>query len=153
VPEGELRAGPNCYAIIDSYILYGMNMKYLALPVVAFTLLAVVGCAFSFSNSTYNDGFDFPSEDVSKIMIGQTTCDELIKMFGGPLSKYEVSEDEEQWMYSYSTGNKFEISGFLTDKAQSTSQHKSLYIRLKNGIITSFSYTESSEPHGLIKTH
>jgi hypothetical protein len=128
-------------------------MKHLTLSVVAFILLAVVGCAFSFGNSTYSDGFDFPSENVKKIMIGKTTANELIQMFGGPLSKSEVSETEEEWMYSYSTGNKFEVNGFLTDKLQSTSHRKTLYIRLKNGIITNFSYTETSEPQGSAQVH
>jgi hypothetical protein len=118
-------------------------MKLLTLSAAAFVLLAVVGCAFSFGNSTYNDGFDFPSENVKKIMIGKTTSNELIQMFGGPLSKYDVSENEEQWTYSYSTGNKYEVRGFLTDKAQSTSRRKTLSIRLKNGTVANISYTES----------
>jgi hypothetical protein len=130
-----------------------VNMKYLSLSVASFILLAVVGCASSFSESTTNNGFDFPSENVKKIIKGKTTGNELIQMFGGPLFKWDVSEDEEHWMYSYTTGNKFEVKGFLTDKVQSTSQHKSLFIFLKNGIITNFNYTETPEPLGSAQAH
>ena len=117
-------------------------MKLLTLSVAAFMILAVVGCALSFGSSTNNDGFDFPSENVKKIVIGKTTSNELIHMFGGPLAKYDVAENEEQWTYSYSTGNKYEVRGFLTDTAQSTRRRKTLSIQLKNGTVTSFSYTE-----------
>ena len=121
-------------------------MKHLKLSVVAFLLLVVVGCSLSFSHSTHNDGFDFPSGNVNKIMIGKTTGNELIQMFGGPLSKSEASENEEQWMYSSSTVTKYTVRDLLNDKVETAGQHKTLYIRLKNGIVTNFSYTESLEP-------
>lgn len=120
-----------------------VNMKHLTFPVVAFISLAVVGCALAFHHTTYNDGFDFPSENVNKIMKGKTTGDELIQMFGGPLEKFEVSENEEEWKYSYSTGTEIVEHGFLTDKEQSTSQHKTLDILLKNGTVTDFTFTDS----------
>ena len=123
-----------------------MNMKHLKLSVVAFLLLAVVGCALSFSHSTHNDGFDFPSRNVNRIIIGKTTDNELIQMFGGPLSKSEASENEEKWMYSSSTGTEYIVKGLLNDNVETAGQHKTLYIRLKNGIVTNFSYTESLEP-------
>jgi outer membrane protein assembly factor BamE (lipoprotein component of BamABCDE complex) len=123
-----------------------VNIKHLTFSVVAFILLAVVGCSFAFHRSTYNDGFDFPSENVNKIMKGETTGDELIQMFGGPLAKIEVSENEEEWKYSSSTGTEIVAKGFLTDKEQSTGQHKTLDIMLKNGTVTDFTYTESHEP-------
>jgi hypothetical protein len=123
-----------------------VNNKHLTFSVVAFSLLAVVGCTLAFHRTTYNDGFDFPSENVNKIMIGKTTGDELIQMFGGPLAKIEVSEDEEEWKYSSSTGTEIVVKGFLTDKEQSTGQHKTLDIMLKNGTVTDFTYTESHEP-------
>ena len=100
----------------------------------------------SFKHTVYSDGFDFPSENVSKIVTGKTTGKELIQLFGGPYEKYEISEDEEQWVYFYSTGTKFVIKSLLTDRDQSTGRHKALSVRLKNGTITSFSYSESSEP-------
>jgi hypothetical protein len=82
---------------------------------------------------------------VNKIIRGKTTGDELIQMFGGPLAKIEVSENEEEWKYSCSTGTQIVVKGFLTDQEQSTGQHKMLDIMLKNGIVTDFTYTENTE--------
>ena len=129
-------------------------MKYSTLSVVAFILLSVVGCAYSFRDSSYDDGFDFPSENVKKILKGKTTADELIQMLGGPRSKYEISENEEEWIYFYATGNQFESRGFLTDQVQQSTRHyKVLNIRIKNGTIMSFYYTEGSEPYGSAQAH
>lgn len=121
-------------------------MKYLMLSVAAFILLAVTGCMSTFKHTVYSDGFDFPIENVNRIVTGKTTGKELIQMFGGPFEKYEISEDEEQWVYFYSTGTKFVVNSLLTNKVESTGQHKTLSVRLKNGTITNFSYSESSEP-------
>jgi hypothetical protein len=123
-----------------------VNIKHTRFSIVAFISLAVVGCAFAFQRSTYKVGFDFPSENVSKIMKGKTTGDELIKMFGGPLEKVEVSENEEEWKYFYSTGIEIVEKSFLTDKEQSTGQFRTLDIMLKNGAVTDFTYTESRKP-------
>jgi hypothetical protein len=118
-------------------------MRHLKLTVAAVILFAAVGCTFSFRHSTESDGFDFPSENVNKIIKGKTTGKELIHMFGGPLSKFDVSENEEQWIYSFSTGTKYSVEGLLADEAGSTGHHKTLYILLKNGTVTNFTYTES----------
>jgi hypothetical protein len=119
-------------------------MKHLMSFFIAFILLSADGCALSYHRTTYNDGFDFPSENISKIVKGKTTGDELVEIFGGPLAKSEVSEDEEIWRYSSTTGTKIEQTGFLSDEVQSTRQHKTLDVRLKNGIVTDFSYTEGN---------
>jgi hypothetical protein len=120
-----------------------VNTKHLTLSVIAFVPLAVVGCALSYHRSDDNDGFDFSSGNVNKIIKGKTTANELIQLFGGPLSKSEVSENEEEWKYSYSTSIKIEEKYFLTDEVQSTGHHKTLDILLKNGTVTSFTYSES----------
>lgn len=104
--------------------------------------LAVAGCSMSYHRQTFNDGFDFPSENVSGIIIGKTTSDELIELFGGPLAKNDISETEEVWRYSYSTGIRIEEDDFFTDDVQSTHQYKMLVIKLKNGTVTNFTYTE-----------
>jgi hypothetical protein len=130
-----------------------VNMKYFMLSVAAFILLAVAGCMSSFKHTVYSDGFDFPSENVKKIVVEKTTGKELMQMFGGPFEKYEISDDEEQWIYFYSTGTKFTVKSLLTDKVQSTGQHKTLSARLKKGIVTNFSYSESSEPLDSERAH
>jgi hypothetical protein len=132
-----------CNGAVANCLYFVVNMKYLKLSVTAVILLAVIGCTFSFRHSTDNDGFDFPSENVNKIIKGKTTGNEIIQMFGGPLSKLEVSKNEEQWIYSFSNRTKFSVEGLLTDKAELTGHHKALYILLKNGTVTNFTYTES----------
>jgi outer membrane protein assembly factor BamE (lipoprotein component of BamABCDE complex) len=131
------------YAVASCFFIVA-NMKHLTFSVVAFFLLAADGCALSYHRTTYNDGYDFPSENVNQIIRGKTTSDELVQMFGGPLAKTEVSEDEEIWRYSSTTGIKTEQTGFLTDEVQSTRQRKTLDIRLKNGTVTDFNYTEGN---------
>jgi outer membrane protein assembly factor BamE (lipoprotein component of BamABCDE complex) len=134
-----------CTSMISSREFFiVVNMKHLALFVIAFIMLAAEGCSLSYHRTTYNDGFDFPSENVNRIIKGVTTDDELVEMFGGPLAKSEVSDDEEIWRYSSTTGIKIEETGFLTDEIQSTRQRKTLDIRLKDGTVTDFSYTEGN---------
>jgi hypothetical protein len=130
-----------------------VNKRCMMLSAVAFILLAAAGCMSSFKHTVYSDGFDFPSENVKKIVAGKTTGKELIQMFGGPFEEYEISEDEEQWVYFYSTGTKFVEKSLLTDRVESTGQHKTLSARLKKGIVTSFSYSESSEPLDSDRAH
>jgi outer membrane protein assembly factor BamE (lipoprotein component of BamABCDE complex) len=118
-------------------------MKLATLSVVAVVVLAIAGCSLAYHRKTYNDGFDFPGENADLIVKGKTTGDEIIEMFGGPLQKIDVSEDEEHWRYFYSTGIEIEESGFLTDEMQSSRRNKTLVIVLKHGIVTDFTYTES----------
>jgi outer membrane protein assembly factor BamE (lipoprotein component of BamABCDE complex) len=119
-----------------------VNMKLATLSVVAFVMLAMAGCSLGYHRKTFNDGFDFPNENVDLIVNGKTTGDEIIEMFGGPLQKIEVSESEEHWRYFYSTGFEIKESGFLTDETQSSRWHKTLVIVLKHGVVTNFTYTE-----------
>ena len=117
-------------------------MKPITLSVAAFILLAIAGCSLAYHRRTFDDGFDFPGEYADKIIKGKTTGDEIIKMFGGPLSKTEIPENKEQWRYFYKTGVEIKESGFLTDEEHSTRWHKTLVILLKNGIVIDYTYTE-----------
>ena len=118
------------------------NMKFATLSVVTVVMLAIAGCSLAYQRKTFNDGFDFPDENVDLIVKGKTTGDEIIEMFGGPLQKSAVSENEEHWRYFYSAGLEIKESGFLTDEMQSSRRHKTLVIVLKHGIVTDFTYTE-----------
>jgi len=120
-------------------------MKILAAFIVAIVLFEAVGCALSYRRSTDNDGFDFPSDKVKKIIKGKTTGDEIIHMFGGPFSKSDISENEEEWGYYYSSGVEINENSFLSNYVYATGYRKSLVIRLKNGTVSNFIYTES--PH------
>jgi hypothetical protein len=117
-------------------------MKLTTISVVAIVMLAIAGCSLSYHRKTFNDGFDFPSEYVGEIVKGKTTGDEIISMFGGPLQKNDISDNEEQWRYYYMTGIEINENGFLTDEQHSSRWSKTLVIVLKNGIVTNFIYSE-----------
>ena len=119
-------------------------MKHPSRPVIFFMLMLTAGCTLAFDHNIYNDGFDFPSENVKRITKGKTTTDDLVRLFGGPLSKRDVSEDEEIWGYSYSSGVKIIENGLFTDSIQDTHHRKTLNIHIKNGTVVDFTYTESN---------
>jgi len=104
-------------------------------------LLAVAGCSLFYRNEAYNIGFDFPSENVSKIINGKTTAEEVIHLFGGPYAKSDVTDNEAVWRYYYSTSSTDRESNIFVHEAKSSHQNKTLIIRLKNGIVTHHSYS------------
>jgi outer membrane protein assembly factor BamE (lipoprotein component of BamABCDE complex) len=120
--------------------------KFLKFTAVVFILLAVAGCNWAFGHPTNSDGFDFSSDSVKKIAKGSTTDTEIIQLFGGPIAKLEYPQDEEEWLYYYTTDTEIADRDFLTDEAHSIIHRKSLRIRLKNGTVTNFKCDESSEP-------
>ncbi len=98
-------------------------MKFkLVLPVV----LAIVlfGCA----GIVREIGRDFDSTKVDQIKKGKTTADEVMKLFGEPVSKLVVSVTESQWIYTYSRGP--------ADKP------KELQIILIDGVVKDYVYSE-----------
>jgi outer membrane protein assembly factor BamE (lipoprotein component of BamABCDE complex) len=116
-------------------------MKHFKSSVVALLLLAAAGCSMSYRNETYDIGFDFPSENVSKIVDGKTTADDLIHLFGGPYAKHGDSENEEVWRYYYATSHSYKENDILANEITSFHQNKTLLIRLKNGVVIHHSYS------------
>lgn len=106
------------------------------------SMLIVTGCA----TSSYSVGKDFSSENVKLIVKGKTTGKQLIEMFGEPFTKSVMSETEEKWIYTYTSGTAKAQSYVLTTKVESTGQQKMLDVLLKNGIVTNFAYTEGAVP-------
>ena len=100
------------------------------------------GCALSFNRETTNDGFDFPSANVSRIVRNKTTADELVQLFGGPLEKTELPDNSEEWKYYYSTGYELKEQGFLTDYEKSEHHSRTLYLQLTNGVVKDYTYRE-----------
>ena len=66
-----------------------MKIRFIAL--VTFLNLSLVGCA----TSTYSVGKPFPSENVSQIVKGKTTSQDLIRLFGEPFTKTVLSATDE----------------------------------------------------------
>ena len=88
----------------------------IALSLVATSLS---GCATS--SGGYSVGRDFNSSAVSQIVKGETTKDDIVRMFGEPFSKTVISENEEKWMYVYDAGTvKVQGGVFAITTAQVT---------------------------------
>ena len=105
-------------------------------------LFALIGCA----TSNYTVGKDFDSTLVKKIEKGKTTSDDLFQMFGYPFSKTVVTENEEKWIYMYSSGTAKAQSYIITTKASTTGQQKMLDILIKDGVVINFTYNEGPMP-------
>ncbi len=110
-------------------------------------LSTLTACA----TSSYSFGRAFPTENVKQIVKGKTTGAELVLLFGEPFAKTVISETEEKWIYTHSSGTASAQSYVFTTKVQTTGQQKSLDILLKNGMVTNFTYTEGSGPIGTIQ--
>ena len=103
------------------------------------------GCA----TSSYSTGRDFDSSSVNQIIKGETTKADLLQMLGQPFSKTVISENEEKWIYMYSSGTAKAQSYFFTMKVESTGQQKMLDILLRDGIVTNYTYNEGPMPSSL----
>lgn len=113
-------------------------MKYLSLVFFALVALNLNGCA----TTSYSVGKDFSSENADKIVKGKTTRNQLVTMFGQPFSKTVMSENEEKWIYTYSSGTAKAQSYVVGMKVKTTGSQKTLDILLKNGIVTNYAFTE-----------
>ncbi|MFZ2540775.1 MAG: hypothetical protein WAW75_03255 [Gallionella sp.] len=122
-------------------------MKHLASTLFVLAMLSMSGCA----TSTYSVGRDFPTEQVSKIVRSKTTSAELKQMFGEPFSKTVVSETEEKWLYTHSSGSAHAQSFVFTMKVETTGQQKTLDILLKGSIVTNYTFTEGPSPMAIVK--
>ena len=103
------------------------------------------GCA----TSSYSTGRDFDSSSVNQIIKGETAKADLLQMLGQPFSKTVISENEEKWIYMYSSGTAKAQSYFFTMKVESTGQQKMLDILLCDGIVTNYTYNEGPMPGSL----
>ena len=103
------------------------------------------GCA----TSSYSTGRDFDSSLVNQIIKGETTRADLLQMLGQPFSKTVMSENEEKWIYMYSSGTAKAQSYVFTMKVESTGRQKMLDILLRDGIVTNYTYNEGPMPGSL----
>jgi len=117
-------------------------MKSIAFVLCLVFLFSVVGCA----TSSYSVGRDFSNQNVSMIVKGKTTSADLVQLFGEPFTKTVMSETEEKWIYTYSSGTATAQSYVLTMKVESKGNQKTLDVLLKNGIVTNFTFTEGPGP-------
>jgi len=103
---------------------------------------ALVGCA----SGNYSVGNDFSAEQVTQIVKGETTTDELVAWFGQPYSKVVISESETKWMYIHTKGSAKMQSYLVTAKYTSSGTQKMLDVLVKNNIVTNYTFTSGPIP-------
>jgi hypothetical protein len=116
------------------------NMKSISLVAVVVVSLVVFGCTQILPPSSM--GRDFPGENVGKIVRGKTTDNDLIQMFGEPLSKTLISETEKNWIYTYSSGTATVVRHLTSVETKYKGNAKTLDILLKNGVVINFTFTD-----------
>ena len=62
--------------------------------------LGLVGCATTSLNENYGN-FNLTQENVAKIQKGVTTKEEILSLFGQPMSKIQNSSLGEMWTYAH----------------------------------------------------
>jgi len=117
-------------------------MKNLIISITVTALLVLTGCA----TSSYTYGNNFASENVSKIVKGKTTKQEIVTMFGQPFLKSVISKTGEKWVYSYSSGTASAQSYLVTTTVETTGTQKMLDILIENGIVENYTFTEGPMP-------
>jgi outer membrane protein assembly factor BamE (lipoprotein component of BamABCDE complex) len=115
------------------------TIKAIRLQIAALVLcLGIWGCATAESTG----GRDFDSSQVSQIVKGKTTSDEILKMFGTPNEKQPEMEDAERWSYYYVTATNH-VHNVFVFKEEITGYKKTLNILLNNDkIVVNFTLDE-----------
>ncbi|MBD1583467.1 hypothetical protein [Pseudoalteromonas sp. S16_S37] len=103
-----------------------------------FLAVLASGCA----KSSYTVGVDFSSDDVKKIEKGKTETSELVMLFGEPFSKVVLSETDEKWLYTHSSGTANVQSYIITANIETKGIQKTLDILVRNGVVINYTYSE-----------
>ena len=118
-----------------------MSCRFLVL--LSFVVLSVVGCA----TSNYSVGKDFATGNISKIVKGKTTTEELVALVGSqPFTKTVLSGTEEKWMYMYTTASSTAQNYVVTMNVKTTSYQKTLDVLITNGVVTNYTFNEGTNP-------
>jgi hypothetical protein len=118
-----------------------MNFHYITM--VSFIILSFSGCA----TSSYSVGKNFASENVTKIIKGKTTSEELIVLLGEPYTKTVLSASDEKWIYMHSEGTTKAQSYIVTIDVKTIGTQKMLDVLISNGLVVNFAYTEGINPY------
>lgn len=121
------------------------HMKLDFIVMVSLTVLLLSGCA----TSSYSVGENFASENVSQIIKGKTTSDELIALLGEPYSKTVLSDTDEKWLYMYSEGQAEAQSYIVSMDVKTTGTQKVLDVLISDGVVVNFAYTEGENPYNI----
>ncbi|WP_085600208.1 MULTISPECIES: hypothetical protein [unclassified Pseudomonas] len=98
------------------------------------------------ATSHYTAGRDFPSASVASISKGKTTTTELKAMFGEPYTKSAVSETDEKWIYTYTSGSAHAQSYVVTMKVTTVGTQKTLDVLIRNDVVINYTFSEGLAP-------
>ena len=118
-----------------------MSKKYFFVAVLAMFLGA---CA---PKSQMTLGTPIDQAKVNSIVKGQTTAQETVAMFGQPMNKALVG-DQEQWMYMYQDVNT--KTKMTAGTVQASGQYQKLDVMIKDGIVVNYLFNDAPFPamHG-----
>lgn len=120
-------------------------MKFHLIAIITLMILFISGCA----TSSFSMGRDFNSENVSRIIKGKTTSNEMVALFGEPYSKTAVSATDEKWIYMYSQSESKAQSYIVTMDVKTTGTHKTLDVFITDGVVANFAFTEGQTPYSM----
>ena len=115
-------------------------MKFRLISIISLIILSLSGCA---TKQSYSVGRDYSSENISQIIKGKTTSDEMIKFFGEPFTKTVISDTEEKWNYMYMTGRV----DLLSTSWRTKGMKKTLDVLITKGVVANFVYNEGLNPY------
>ncbi|HDS0940095.1 TPA: hypothetical protein QDZ12_003371 [Pseudomonas putida] len=118
-------------------------------------IVVIVMCLLGSACATshYTAGRDFPSASVASITKGKTTTAELKALFGEPYTKSAVSETDEKWVYTYSSGSAHAQSYVVTMKVTTTGTQKTLDVLIRDDVVINYTFSEGSAPGSSTATY
>lgn len=110
--------------------------------------LSIIAIAFlaACASSTFTQGREFSTENVSQIVKGKTTEADIAQLFGAPFSKTVKEDGTEIWLYTYTVGESTAHVYLFYASTHTTGTQKTLNVTLAKGVVTTFSYTEGAVP-------
>jgi outer membrane protein assembly factor BamE (lipoprotein component of BamABCDE complex) len=118
-------------------------MKFRLITMVSLVVLSLSGCA----TTSYSVGKNFSSTNVSQIIKGKTTSEEIFTLFGEPYSKTVISSTDQKWIYMHSEGTTKAQSYIVTMDVKTTGKQKMLDILITDGVVANFAFTEGQSPY------
>ena len=118
-------------------------MKINLIVIISLFFISLSGC----STSTYSVGKDFPSENVSKIIKGKTSTEDMLALFGKPYSRAVISATDEKWIYMHSEGTAKAQSYIVTVDVKTTGTQKMLDVLISNGVVVNYTFNEGQNPY------
>jgi outer membrane protein assembly factor BamE (lipoprotein component of BamABCDE complex) len=110
-------------------------MKSIVLILTIILTVSLSGCV-TYSSS---DGKNFASENVSKVVKGKTTSEEMVQLFGQPSTKTVLTASGEKWIYTYSAEAQSYIAAI---DVKNTRTQKRLDVLIRNGVVENFTFTD-----------